>query len=594
MANFNLKKGMTGLNAKRFSGINVDKSNEFSENISAYNMRNFRITDDGSLKKRCGYQKIFDLPYQIRGVWNGYVDKVHLLVIVSYNKVYYMDINTNEYVLAGTLGTNEGKVSFLNFNNALYIYDSYDIYHCYYTGLRTVDGYAPLIKVNCNPYTGVGDEVESPNLLTRKVRARYNGFSFDSMYYIHDDVESFVGVKVDNTVLLPSEYEFFPASGENDAYVLLSYSVSSEAYVEIAYVRSPETINQRHKLLSAVGNIVCDALTEESRAFLYGYDGELKNTVYYSSPIDADNYLGHRAFFIEDEKMYFPSSGRFDIGEGASVTSSCRFNGKILFFTENDVWKLNPLSDDDSVMSVSPLITGVGSANIHGATELQNNAVFIGKDKIYELSKDLYFTDEVNIESISENIRSYISEEFCASAVMTICKRRSELWIAYNDTALIYNFLLNAWYCFDGLSVRGLCEINGEIAFYDDNCIFIFGEELNCDVLSSQDIRPIEAVWESGFIDFGKNDSYKRLHRCSFAILDGDNGNIDLEAVSDRNISCKRSTDKCPKSYERAPEFPKIYKMRMSVGRFANIKFILSSNDEYRPTVSKFSLYAQS
>ena len=41
-----------------FEGVNLKKTHSGDESIAF--IENFRITDDGSLKKRCGYKKVYE------------------------------------------------------------------------------------------------------------------------------------------------------------------------------------------------------------------------------------------------------------------------------------------------------------------------------------------------------------------------------------------------------------------------------------------------------------------------------------------------------------------------------------------------------
>ena len=86
---------------------------------AATEMRNFRLLGDGTLEKRCGWNRFATLNGEIRGVWQGALNATPLLLIAAGNTVYRMDQTTP--IQVGSLGSNTGHVSFVPYRNHLYL-----------------------------------------------------------------------------------------------------------------------------------------------------------------------------------------------------------------------------------------------------------------------------------------------------------------------------------------------------------------------------------------------------------------------------------------------------------------------------------------
>ena len=104
--------------------------------------------------------------------------------------------------------------------------------------------------------------------------------------------------------------------------------------------------------------------------------------------------------------------------------------------------------------------------------------------------------------------------------------------MCFDGTALIYNYGINVFYCYDKINAGYLFGVNGRVAFYSGGAIYVFDESCTTD-----DGEPIEAIAESGTVVLDRTVKKRRLKRICASYLIAD-GAVTVSAVPDRGNVC--------------------------------------------------------
>ena len=163
---------------------------------------------------------------------------------------------------------------------------------------------------------------------------------------------------------------------------------------------------------------------------------------------------------------------------------------------------------------------------------------------------------------------------------------RSELWLSApsdgSGDVLIYNTERESFYRFSGIGADRL------LASAED-ALFLRGTELmqmNNALTTDEGEREIDALYESGWLDFGYPERTKRTVRY---LLEGDpdGGEITLRMQSERgNVAAAVFTG-------NAERVPNAYGGRMTVGRFRYLSYSLTARGTGRATVRALTVTAR-
>jgi len=109
-----------------FSGIDTRFSH--AKTPRASDVCNFRICDDGSLKKRCGFRHSVSIAEEIRTVWTGKLGGEEKCFLLHGNKVSLYDKASDSISNIGVVGTTVGRACFFYYRDRLYLADGQKIY----------------------------------------------------------------------------------------------------------------------------------------------------------------------------------------------------------------------------------------------------------------------------------------------------------------------------------------------------------------------------------------------------------------------------------------------------------------------------------
>jgi len=565
MANFTRsgnKKPQT-LSIDSFKGINL-----FSPVTGeSTNMKNFKITPDLKLKKRDGTRLLTEFGGTIRGAWYGKFinDEYTLFVCAGTQIIKYIRETNTKTILGNISGNSSGYVNIFYAYSRLYILDGYDIYLYNGTVFKVAEPYIPLTYENMSAsgYTYTFSEMR--NLLTNKYRCTYKPLSENdiTLYHRHP-VISVDKIYINN---VDSTNDFTVTINPTNQSATIVYKLShlpSSAAIEI-YFTSPDIL-KRHDILSNRYHAIFGEYTLP-RLFIYG--GNKKNEIYYTEKLDAG------------EALYMIEGNLLRVGEEKNaVTSVIRQFDDLMIFTEGDAWSIrNPViekdvryTNDHYTYSLTMISSSIGNIGFGNVKSIENDLISIANDGLYSWSITKIF-DERNVKFVSDKLYKGMSSEFIRNAFTFNNRAEGEIWLVYGGEVWIYNYKLDVWYYFDNIYAHDLFMMD-EIAFYYGNKVYIFDE--NCQTDNGE---PIEAVWESNYMDFDLPQYTKNISRLYLTVKD--RCNIDkVKIKSDRNTEVTfadlRNNENTPMTFRR--------RMNISRCRFIRLS-VIHNGTESTPTV---------
>ena len=546
-----------------FGGIDHNLSH--SRKTVADDIVNFRITKDGSLKKRPGYRLLSDLGSDIRAVYSMPVNGKDLIFVLCEERLFSIDPATGDAEMLGSVNSYSGRASFFSYRGILFLVDGSDIYKYSDGDFSIVVGYIPLIGENWGPNIP-GKILESRNIINNYGRVTYVVPKISTAYF-HPKypVKSIKAVYVNGSAIPESRYEF------NERFQTVDILELYEGdFVEVHLEYEPLLDDLKHRLLNS-----CSAALFGSSGyigiFLCGGNGS--HTVFPSVFVDTESLEKSKSFLPRSDVVYFPEYSQFEVGDGiCEIKAVVRHRNKILIFTENDVWMTSPeIMSKENIPAVSINAT-IGCSADNGAISVRNDTVSIGKSAIWLWSGD---ADDQHSCSAT-NISHQINDELClyglSNCGIFFDQFNDELWIhsKTSDIAWVYNTEIKMWYKYKGICAEQMIALGNRIAFINNGKIFIIDEDLTEDILEDRGAVPIEAYYYSAVNDFG-SEKLKNLTSLSMlADLNGEPLNIEFQ--------CDNGEDYQFSLTSSSSEHHSIISKRLFSGRFCCTGIKISSN----------------
>lgn len=557
-------KNPNTLSIDNFKGINL-----FSPVTGeSTNMKNFRITPDFKLKKRDGTRLLTEFGNTIRGAWYGkFKNDSEALYVCAGTQLIKYNIATNTKTVIGNISVqSSGFVNIFYAYSKLYVLDGYDFYAYNGTSFAPVEAYIPIRYSGMNVMGTSYASYEMQNLITNKYRSIYNPSTMSSVTFNHtlpvSKVEKIMYNGVDYTT------DFTITINQTSPYAVMKYKSSTLPGIGTWDITFTSTAIQsrRNDIFS---NRYHAIFGEYSMPRLFLYGGNLKNNIYYTEKFDyTDN-------------VYIIEPNLLKIGEEKNaVTSVIRQFDDLMIFTEGDVWAIRhpeivteePYINTLYKYSLTMISSSIGNIGYDNVKSVENNLISITRDGLYSWSITKLF-DERNAKFVSDKLYKGMTPEFIRNALTFNHRSDGEIWLYYGGDVWIYNYKLDVWYFYDSINADRLLMID-EIAFYKGNKIYVFDE--NCYTDSG---NPIEAVWESNYMDFDLPQYTKTVSRMYMTVKDM--CNIDsVKIKSDRNTEINLD------NLNNDTNAPMTFRRRMNITRCNFIKISLFNNGtDDRPTV---------
>ncbi len=559
-----------------FSGIDTRLCCTGRENL--VDVENFRILDDGSLRKRSGYAPLYTAPSDIRAIKSGYVGDEYFCFLLSDSSVYSLDVASKSATLLGTVESSEGKAEFFYYKDCFYLIDGTALYRINENSVVAVTGYVPLYGKDWGT-TFAGKVNEAPNLLNGMVRITYKvPADYTALFPIGRPFGSIVYVRKNGTLLPASEYN------ADTLFNAVSISGVSEGD-EISLCVILDIGEESSRLLSSRSASVFGGI-DQSRLFLWG--GEEKNRMYVCRAVSNAALASAESDVPACGELYFPEGESFIVGSGqSSIRAVCRHYSRMLIFTESDVWMADADVTGSEAFPVMNINSSGGCALSAAVTRIGNSPVSVGKRAILRWSANTDEFDECNAVSISEEINEKLSPFFAKDAIAFADSYRGELWFhskACGSDAWIYNHRRSAWVRFAGISADAFFDADGEVGFVDGKTVFAFADTLFEDTHADGSTAQIRASFEAQNLDFESN-AQKRLSGMTLCADSGD-GNIEVLISTNAQELLTRSVNT---EGEHG-----IKQARFHSSRFSYIKRIfVYALGSSRPTIHRLELTAK-
>lgn len=492
----------------KFRGLDLTEGEKKSFSSSVY-MKNFRVTDQYRLKKRCGYRKLVAGVYadscfhaQIGGCDYFIYKRGRYLFAVSLPDGRSEMFDSCEFSPAGYFKFN-GKICIVC-RKAFFTFDG--------RSFSRIEPYIPTVAVACSP-SGGGTLHESLNTLSDKARISYSPDGESVSFTLPAYADAVVSVFSDGDYVSPFYYVYDRTTRT------ITFNDPPEGGVPDSLTVTFSLTDGAASSMPAPGDRFCIyGGDRDTRVFSYGKDG----TIRYSDVTAAG-----------PDPTYFPADNFIRVGDnGEKVTALIRHYDRLIVFTERQTWFLSPSSvtyagQTKPSFPLSPLNSTVGCAG-GGAAYADNTPFTLSYDGIYVFGQST-IRDERNAKRISDRIAPYLSDAFLTSAVVYDHEREREIWMCFGGCAVVYNYGVDAYYYYDDVPAEYVFGIGENVAFYSGSDIFMFDPTVKTD-----DGRGIAAVYETADAVLDVTAKKRRLRRAGMVFTAENGARVFLSVIPNR------------------------------------------------------------
>lgn len=540
----------------RWLGLNEapdgDTKLKYGEAVSA---RNWRITDDGNLKRRPGTKTVLELGDYVRALWSGYVGEQSVYLAAA-NSTLWRLTELNGVWSKASLGaiTTLDDVSIFGFDGKAYILtgEEYKVYDG--ETLTDVAGYVPVVSVAVAP-AGGGTTLESVNRLNGKRRCWFSPDGKATDFVLPEaGLSSIDSVKNRVTGATYTEGADYTADLTSGKVAFKSAPAEGVSTIEVAWTY-PQTLRA-----DVTGMRYAELYngTSDNRVFIYG-DGS--NRLLYSG-IDYDG---------KPRADYFPDL--YEIAAGASntpVTGAMKHYSRLIVTKPTELYTISASSQTLADKSVVPIffLTPANRAlgnEAPGQCQLVLNSVrTLCAGAVYEWKNNSSYTanltvDERQAKRISDRVRKTLSGFTLKDCRCWDDNDAQEYYIVYGSVALIHNYANDVWYSYYNFPATCFCRFDGELYTGDST-----GKLRHVsDQHRNDDGDPILAYWESGSIDFG--DYTHEKYFCELWLA--------YSPIVDGEFLVTARTDRYEKSASVEVNEPEVAMFDFGNTDFANLSF---------------------
>ncbi len=481
----------------KFRGLDLTEGEKNSFSSSVY-MKNFTVTENYRLKKRCGYKKLAD-GIRADSCYHGIAGGGDFFIFKSGTVMHALALPecTDITFECGS----PSPVGYFSFGGAVYMLGKGVFLRFDGTAFSAVGAYIPKVAVTAAP-SGGGVPFESLNVLSDKARISYSPDGESTEYILPSGAAAVVSVTENGAAVSPSSYSY------DRERLTLSFLQPPAGGV-------PDSLEVTFRLTDGIvssmpepGDKFCVyGGDRDTRVFAYGKDGVLR----YSDV----TYKGA-------DPTYFPADNFITVGDGSErVTAAVRHYDRLIVFTERQTWFLSPSAvtyDGVSKPSfpLSPLNHVVGCAG-GGAAYADNSPFTLSYDGIYVFGQSTV-RDERGAKRISDRIAPYLSPAFLAHAAVHDHERQREIWMCYGGTAVIYNYGLDVFYCYDNVPAVYPFSLGENAAFFSGSALYAFDRTARDD-----DGVEIDACCETSDAVLDRTVKRRRLRRAG-VVFTAENG----------------------------------------------------------------------
>ncbi len=552
------------LTINRFGGL--DERNGFSKNPSlSPDMNNFKVCEDGSLKKRCGSKlSASDFSGGVYRMWRGYVNGILHFIVCAGTRIYKYDFEADKFV---TINITVGKCHHIfGFGNAVYFLCNSGYYKYENNIFSLLEPYIPLVAVSCRP-DGSGTLFEKANMLTGQKRMQFSGDGTSSVYTLGEkEIDSVLWVKADGI-----ETNGWTADTQNGTVSFAQGSIPKKGLnnLEICWEKASTA---KEKIITKCTAGMNFGGNTDTRVFLYG-NPDYPNYRFYS---ELANGL--------PSAEYFPETNYTVIGS-STITDMVQQYDRQLIFTEDRAYysycelRTDALGNYYPSFPVYNLNFEKGNL-IKGCSAVMDNTPVTLSDDGLNRWISTTVQDERNAvcfsAPISHTVKHILETDNAKNCCIYDKQSTGELYFSTPYGLYIYNYKSNIWYRYDGIDAVQFCEIPGRLYWLNkNNQLYYFSEELTRD-----ENGVITAYWCTPVSNFGAKG--KKFDLLSVAIdTDNENG-TDLTVTANPNEIGQIMNSQTVSVDRNDNSFLRRFFFRTEIKRVAAAKVIISSTHENR------------
>lgn len=487
----------TVLQGQKFGGL--DERKTFGDDLTyASDMKNYRITEDHTLKKRDGERLVYQAPTAIAGLWSGYLGSERHFLFIAGSKLYRLDVAARTSQELGSVGFS--PCTMFQFRQRVYI-KSQETY-CYYdgTGLQQVEGYIPLVAIGCTP-AGVGETFEDVNMLSPYRRVEFHGDGKSKTFRLPEtNIRGVTDLRINGSSGAPEIVSENLSAGT----FTLSFVPQEGDVLEVTYKMPAD---RRDVVLKAKGVMLFGGDTD-GHVFLWG-NPDAPNVRYHSELADG-----------QPSAEYFPENNYTVIGDSEITDIVSQYDRQLIFTKERAFYSYCELQTDvlGNVYASFP----VYNLNGEKGSLLKNAGCIVNNEPITLCADGLNRWSSTTVENeknavcfsgpVQKTMARLLALGQFEDLYLFNLRPTGELFLFHGGTgALVYRYRIGAWYAYTGLRVKYPVEHEG-------NLYYAAGSQIRClDASAGEGIgEPIEAYWESPYLSMG--DGSFRLTRMDWTL----------------------------------------------------------------------------
>lgn len=592
----------------KFLGINESGDGDTELKLGeASKMENFLVTDAFNLRLRPGIKRVdFHTdrePAEILEMWSGFFGTEELLVICDFyegkDRIFIYSKGETRHVLkhkeVGMLGITSAKNHYLSiyaFNGELY-------FTCRtktvgYNGVfYEKTPYVPLVIAGADP-AGGGTTLENINLLTPMRRETFSADGESTEFVLPSEALSISVVIVDNVRKDPTAAGRYNV--EKHTYTFDEAPPKGVGNVEFTYSAN-EAISEETRM-----QIIKCRLHEE-------YNGSTDTRLFSAGNGTNKCYYTGVTYDGEATAMYYPALNEVSVDmSNSQITGMTRHYSKLLVFKNDGTHSISyepvTLTDGSTVAGfyLRPMNRNIGNEVMGQVQTVNNYPRTLTKDGIYEWRiTSSFYRDERYAKRISDVVEKSLERVDISKIITCDDDFRKTYYAFLNDdegTVLVNRYDLDkngVWCVYKSnlcKNVRFAMMNAGEMIFANDREAFTFEDSLTKDASLEVGGEPqkIEAVWESGFMNFGADFRRKYSSIIYVSVQPQFNSEIIITAHTDKRIDYMEkviddhvfqwSNANFPDWTFNTNDRPKIKRIRLKVKKFVYYKLIFRIEKE--------------
>lgn len=554
----------------------------------ASSCRNWKVTRDRNLKKRGGFHTLLSLDADeesaVKGMWFGNVNGSEIGLAACDGHLWKFYENSGYLANPTDLGSIDttGAVNFFPYSNIVYILNGIEYYSYDGAVFQTVEGYVPLVVVSSAPSGADAQTIEEVNKLNGKRRVWFSPDGTSTVFKLPETGLASIDSVIDRTTSAAYSGSYMK-NATNGTVTFSTAPASGVNTIEIQYTFPTSGRND----VTGMTNAELFLGSQDNAVFLYGNG---TNTAIYSG-IDYD---GHPT------AEYFPDLNEVAVADdNTPITALIRHNTQMICYKTTSTYNITfgtiTLTNGSQKYGfyVIPVNKSIGNAAL-GQVRLVLNAPFtlFGEDLYSWENSSPYSADLTRDERmavrISDRIFSTLRTFDAKDCYCYDDNNDQEYYIWYQDKALVYNYVADAWYTYtapENTTVSCMCNIGSDLLFgMSDGSVRILS-----DLYFNDDGDAIDCYWESGSIDFGKPYQRKFMANLWIGVKPQSTSKVTVTVATDKKSSySERVVDNSLLDFGninfadfifKVNRKPQIKKLKIKAKKFAFLKFILKTQD---------------